>query len=49
LTYPADLFGFEDEVFDLYMNCKFLEALKVQGKSSAEEEGIVGYGLQKMT
>ncbi len=39
LTYPADLFGFEDEVFDLYMNCKFLEALKVQGKILSRRRG----------
>lgn len=29
---PANLYHFEDEVFDLYMDCKFIEALKLQGK-----------------
>lgn len=38
-VYPADLFGFEDEVFDLYMKCKFIEALKLQGKILSRRRG----------
>lgn len=38
-VYPPDLFGFEDEVFDLYLECKFLEALKLQGKILSRRRG----------